>query len=71
MAVKVVIAMTNDEIIRVLPQLVEALGHETYDDSTLAFLLMARSLASPAVAHALFWLLLHSLPHVPQVLLIY
>lgn len=30
-------------------------------------LLLSRALAAPAIAHKLFWLLVHSLPNVPQV----
>ncbi|KAL4710311.1 hypothetical protein ACJJTC_011127, partial [Scirpophaga incertulas] len=50
--------MSDDELCQVLPQLAQALQHETYECSPLA--------AAPAVAHKLFWLLVHSLPNVPQ-----
>ncbi|XP_063635795.1 phosphatidylinositol 4-phosphate 3-kinase C2 domain-containing subunit alpha [Cydia splendana] len=59
-------AMSDDDLCRVLPQLTQALRHETYLTSPLAELLLSRALAAPAVAHRLFWLLVHSLPNVPQ-----
>ncbi|CAG9791840.1 unnamed protein product [Diatraea saccharalis] len=58
--------MSDDDLCRVLPQLAQALRHETYECSPLAELLLSRALAAPAVAHRLFWLLVHSLPNVPQ-----
>ncbi|XP_045492000.1 phosphatidylinositol 4-phosphate 3-kinase C2 domain-containing subunit alpha [Colias croceus] len=58
--------MSDDELMRVLPQLAQALRYETYECSALAEVLLSRALSSPAVAHKLFWLLVHSLPNVPQ-----
>ncbi|XP_028163897.1 phosphatidylinositol 4-phosphate 3-kinase C2 domain-containing subunit alpha isoform X2 [Ostrinia furnacalis] len=58
--------MSDDDLCRVLPQLTQALRHETYECSPLAELLLSRALSAPAVAHKLFWLLVHSLPNVPQ-----
>ncbi|XP_073962722.1 phosphatidylinositol-4-phosphate 3-kinase catalytic subunit Pi3K68D isoform X4 [Choristoneura fumiferana] len=58
--------MSDDDLCRVLPQLTQALRHNTYQASPLAELLLSRALAAPAVAHRLFWLLVHSLPNVPQ-----
>lgn len=59
--------MTYDELVDILPQLVVALRHETYENSELAFFLLDRALRSPRVAHHLFWLLSHSLPGaIPQ-----
>eukprot|EP00094_Tigriopus_californicus_P006951 TCALIF_06692-PA protein Name:"Similar to Pik3c2a Phosphatidylinositol 4-phosphate 3-kinase C2 domain-containing subunit alpha (Mus musculus)" AED:0.07 eAED:0.07 QI:217/0.70/0.61/1/0.64/0.55/18/0/1515 len=59
--------MTNDEIIDYLPQLLEALKHETWSNSPLACLLLERSLTSPRIAHYLYWYLTQSLPgNTPQ-----
>ncbi|XP_045520078.1 phosphatidylinositol 4-phosphate 3-kinase C2 domain-containing subunit alpha isoform X1 [Pieris brassicae] len=58
--------MSDDDFIRVLPQLAQALRYETYECSTLAEVLLSRALSSPGIAHKLFWLLVHSLPNVPQ-----
>ncbi|CAH0717341.1 unnamed protein product, partial [Brenthis ino] len=58
--------MSDDDLIRLLPQLTQALRYETYEASPLAELLLSRALSAPAVAHKLFWLLVHSLPNVPQ-----
>ncbi|CAK1551645.1 unnamed protein product [Leptosia nina] len=58
--------MSDDEFMRVLPQLAQALRYETYECSTLAEVLLSRALSAPAVAHKLFWLLVHSLPNVAQ-----
>lgn len=60
--------LSSDELVDILPQLVVALRHETYEDSPLAYFLLDRALRSPRVAHHLFWLLSHNLPGVmPQV----
>ena len=47
----------SDELVDYLPQLLEALKHETWSVSPLAKLLLQRSLQSPRVAHSLYWLL--------------
>lgn len=61
--------MTSDEIIDYLPQLVQALKHETYESSPLAEFLLEKSLTFPRVAHHLYWLLTHTLPgQFPQVI---
>ncbi|XP_013196087.2 phosphatidylinositol 4-phosphate 3-kinase C2 domain-containing subunit alpha isoform X1 [Amyelois transitella] len=58
--------LSDDDLCCVLPQLVQGLRFETYECSPLAELLLSRALAAPAVAHKLFWLLVHNLPSVPQ-----
>lgn len=62
MAVSWIQGIGRDEIIDYLPQLVQALKHETYDSSPLAAFLLRRALCSPRVAHHLYWLLTQSLP---------
>ncbi|KAK6626146.1 hypothetical protein RUM43_006451 [Polyplax serrata] len=52
----------SDELVDYLPQLVQALKHETYDTSPLAKFLLERALTSPRVAHYLYWLLVQTLP---------
>ena len=47
--------ITNDDFVMILPQLLEALKHETWNTSPLAKLMLERSLMSPKVSHALFW----------------
>lgn len=61
-AVLWVSAMKNDQLVDFLPQLLQALKHDTYEASPMSHLLLARSLESPRVAHHLYWLLVHSLP---------
>ena len=51
-----------DELVDYLPQLVEALKLEPFDHSPLMIFLLERSLGSPLVAHALYWLLVQQLP---------
>jgi hypothetical protein len=51
-----------DELVDYLPQLVQALKHETWEASPLAHFLLDRALSSPRVAHHLFWLLTQVLP---------
>ncbi|CAH0668895.1 unnamed protein product [Spodoptera exigua] len=65
-ATRLINEMSDDDLCRVMPQLVQALRHETYEASPVAELLLSRALSAPAVAHRLFWLLVHSLPNVPQ-----
>ncbi|CAB3256692.1 unnamed protein product [Arctia plantaginis] len=65
-ATKLINGMPDDELCRIMPQLMQALRYETYEASPVAELLLYRALASPAVAHRLFWLLVHSLPNIPQ-----
>ncbi|XP_052751533.1 phosphatidylinositol 4-phosphate 3-kinase C2 domain-containing subunit alpha [Galleria mellonella] len=66
-AALLVSGLPDDDLCCVLPQLAQALRYDTYDCSPLAELLLSRALASPTVAHRLFWLLVHSLPNLPQV----
>lgn len=61
-AVKWISAMSNDQLADYLPQLLQALKHDTYEASELAEFLLSRSLESPRIAHHLYWLLVHSLP---------
>ncbi|CAH2091791.1 unnamed protein product [Euphydryas editha] len=65
LAAEIADGMSDDELIQVLPQLAQALRYETYEASPLAAMLLSRALSAPAVAHKLFWLLVHSLPNVP------
>lgn len=62
MAIRWIRGLTNDELVDYLPQLVVALRHETYENSSLAKFLLDRALRSPRFAHYLFWLLCHSIP---------
>ena len=60
--------VSNDDFVDYLPQLLEALKHETWSASNLARLMLERSLESPRVSHNLYWLLAQSLPGLsPQV----
>ncbi|XP_037050544.1 phosphatidylinositol 4-phosphate 3-kinase C2 domain-containing subunit alpha isoform X2 [Bradysia coprophila] len=61
-AVRWISAMPNDQLVDYLPQLLQALKHDTYDGSPMAEFLLRRSLESPRIAHHLYWLLVHSLP---------
>jgi len=61
-AVKWVSAMPNDQLVDYLPQLLQALKHDTYEASPMARFLLCRSLESPRVAHFLYWHLVHNLP---------
>ncbi|XP_012259521.2 phosphatidylinositol 4-phosphate 3-kinase C2 domain-containing subunit beta isoform X3 [Athalia rosae] len=68
MAVSWIRDLTSDELIDYLPQLLQALKHETYEASPLARFLLERALLSPSVAHHIYWLLTQSLPgQSPQV----
>ncbi|XP_052862367.1 phosphatidylinositol 4-phosphate 3-kinase C2 domain-containing subunit alpha [Anopheles cruzii] len=61
-AVEWISTMALDEFGDYLPQLLQALKHDTYEGSPLAMLLLGKSLESPRIAHHLYWLLVHSLP---------
>uniref|UniRef100_A0A1B0DD91 phosphatidylinositol 3-kinase n=1 Tax=Phlebotomus papatasi TaxID=29031 RepID=A0A1B0DD91_PHLPP len=61
-ATKWVSAIHKDQLVDFLPQLLQALKHDTYEASPMANLLLSRSLESPRVAHHLYWLLVHNLP---------
>ncbi|XP_015599951.1 phosphatidylinositol 4-phosphate 3-kinase C2 domain-containing subunit beta isoform X3 [Cephus cinctus] len=68
MAVGWIRELTNDELTDYLPQLLQALKHETYEASPLARFLLERALLSPRVAHHIYWLLTQALPgQSPQV----
>ncbi|XP_058466396.1 phosphatidylinositol 4-phosphate 3-kinase C2 domain-containing subunit beta [Malaya genurostris] len=61
-AVEWISLMPNDQFGDFLPQLLQALKHDTYEASPLANLLLQKALESPRIAHHMYWLLLHSLP---------
>lgn len=61
-AVKWFSKISNDLLADFLPQLLQALKHDTYEASPLARFLLCRALESPRVAHHLYWLLAQSLP---------
>lgn len=61
-AVKWMESFSDDEVVDFLPQLIQALKHETFETSALAQFLLKRALSSPRVAHFLFWLLIQLLP---------
>ena len=68
MAIKWLSQVSSDDLVDYLPQLLEALKHETWSASPLAKLMLERSLESPRLAHSLYWLLAQSLPgNTPQV----
>jgi hypothetical protein len=68
MAVNWLRSLGSDELVDYLPQLVQALKHETWEASPLAYFLLERALTSPSVAHHLYWLLAQALPgEFPQV----
>lgn len=72
MAIKWLLSVSNDDFVDYLPQLLEALKHETWAASPLAKLMLERSLQSARVAHSLYWLLAQSLPgQTPQVTYIF
>ncbi|XP_043267002.1 phosphatidylinositol 4-phosphate 3-kinase C2 domain-containing subunit beta isoform X2 [Venturia canescens] len=62
MAVGWIHELNNDELVDYLPQLLQALKHETYEASPLARFLLERALVSPRVAHHIYWLLTQALP---------
>jgi len=67
-AVRWLSSLPSDELVDYLPQLVEAVKHETWSASPLSRLLIHRSLTSPRMAHSLYWLLTQALPGIsPQV----
>lgn len=49
--------MDNEELVNMLPQLIEALSYETFDLSPLAEFLLRKSLSCLKFSHAMFWLL--------------
>lgn len=68
MAIKWIHELSNDELVDYLPQLIQALKHETYETSPLSKFLLERALLSPRVAHHIYWLLTQALPgQSPQV----
>ena len=70
MAVNRIRELTNDELVNYLPQLLQALKHETYEASPMSRFLLERALLSPRVAHHIYWLLNQALPgQSPQVIL--
>ncbi|EZA50776.1 Phosphatidylinositol-4-phosphate 3-kinase C2 domain-containing subunit alpha [Ooceraea biroi] len=62
MAVGWIRELSNDELVDYLPQLLQAMKHETYEASPLARFLLERALLSPRVAHHVYWLLNQTLP---------
>ncbi|XP_064480154.1 phosphatidylinositol 4-phosphate 3-kinase C2 domain-containing subunit alpha-like [Ornithodoros turicata] len=56
-AVKWIKNIGSDELCDHLPQLVQALRFETWEDSPVAWFLLERSLTSVRVAHQMYWLL--------------
>lgn len=62
LAVEWIRKISSDELVDYLPQLVQALKHETYETSPLVAFLLERSLGSSRIAHHLYWLLIHTLP---------
>lgn len=68
MAVGWIRELSNDELVDYLPQLLQAMKHETYEASPLTRFLLERALFSPRVAHHIYWLLTQALPgQSPQV----
>ncbi|XP_071564109.1 phosphatidylinositol 4-phosphate 3-kinase C2 domain-containing subunit beta isoform X3 [Temnothorax nylanderi] len=62
MAVDWIRELSNDELVDYLPQLLQAMKHETYEASPLTRFLLERALLSPRVAHYIYWLLNQALP---------
>lgn len=56
-AIEWISKMHDEELINLLPQLVEAMSFETFDYSPLARFLLKKSLSCLKIAHYLFWLL--------------
>lgn len=61
-AVKWISKFSNDDLVDYLPQLLQAMKHDSYEASPLSCFLLGRSLDSPRVAHYLYWLLIQNLP---------
>ncbi|XP_073842946.1 phosphatidylinositol-4-phosphate 3-kinase catalytic subunit Pi3K68D [Musca autumnalis] len=61
-AVEWISQLPNDQLVDYLPQLIQALKHDTYEASAMARFLLCKSLESPRIAHHMYWLLVHSLP---------
>uniref|UniRef100_A0A1I8M8C7 Uncharacterized protein n=2 Tax=Musca domestica TaxID=7370 RepID=A0A1I8M8C7_MUSDO len=61
-AVEWISHLPNDQLVDYLPQLIQALKHDTYEASAMARFLLCKSLESPRIAHHMYWLLVHSLP---------
>ena len=61
-AVEWISKLPNDQLVDYLPQLIQALKHDTYEASAMARFLLCKSLESPRIAHHMYWLLVHSLP---------
>lgn len=61
-AVRWISKFSNDDLVDFLPQLLQALKHDSYEASPLSTFLLGRSLDSPRVAHYLYWLLIQNLP---------
>lgn len=57
----------SDQLADFLPQLLEAVKHETWSVCPLVRFLLSRCLSSPGLTHSLYWLLTQSLPGIsPQ-----
>uniref|UniRef100_A0A1I8NM56 Uncharacterized protein n=1 Tax=Stomoxys calcitrans TaxID=35570 RepID=A0A1I8NM56_STOCA len=61
-AVEWISKLPNDQLVDYLPQLIQALKHDTYEGSAMARFLLCKALESPRIAHHMYWLLVHSLP---------
>ncbi|CAG0893611.1 unnamed protein product [Cyprideis torosa] len=55
--------LSSDDLLDILPQLVQAAKHESHLSNPLILFLFERALRSPLVAHRLYWLLMHSHPN--------
>ncbi|UYV78900.1 PIK3C2A [Cordylochernes scorpioides] len=53
-------SISSDELGNFLPQMVQVLRYEAWDDSSLAWFLLEKSLMNIRIAHQLYWLLLQS-----------
>jgi hypothetical protein len=54
-AIKWISKMPDENLITILPQLVEALSYETFDLSPLAQFLLKKSMSRFEITHSLFW----------------